>query len=454
MTSSKKLSMRSRFRDNAYIPTTRLLYLLTGAIVLTLFVAMLWQKGWIVFIFLYSLLLVLVLLDRRSLVKMTEVKARRESRSHFELGLDNPISVYIYNPLDFPVRVQVRDDYPEGFSVDGRNFTLAIPSGEERKITYSARPHRRGEHLFGSIHVRMSGSFGLLERQRAVATEEKKKTYPNLTEVRRVRGGAYQRLLMRSGAHRFRGMGRGMEFSHIREYVPDDEPRSINWSATARTGHLVTNVYQLEQGQHITIVLDCGRMMGVSDAYGTRLDRSLEAALVFAAIALEQGDHVSLLAVSNKEKAWVPMGKGTSHFKRLLEATYSLQPDMVETDYRTALETVARKHQRRMLVAVFTDATQLTFVDELAQAIHMLNRRHLVLTASMEDPLIMQEVTQKAVDEKGVYRQAVALQFLEERMQKLRQLKRRGIITVDVPPTQLSGAVMHQYIAIKNRGML
>ena len=99
-------------------------------------------------------------------------------------------------------------------------------------------------------------------------------------------------------------MGRGWDFSHLREYVPDDEPRAINWTATARQGHLVTNVYQPEQGQQIAILIDCGRIMGIREDGQTKLDRSLEAALVFATLAIERGDRVSLIACSNQIKCW------------------------------------------------------------------------------------------------------------------------------------------------------
>jgi len=290
--------------------------------------------------------------------------------------------------------------------------------------------------------------------QRAVEAEEERSVFPSLTEVRRIRGGVYRKSLTLEGSHSRRSFERGSDFSHTREYVPDDEPRMINWKASARRGRLITNVYQPEQGQLIAILLDCGRVMGAREKGATRLDRSLEAALGLAAIALERGDQVSFLAFSNRIKRWVPPGKGNNHLQRLIQAGFDLEPDFAESDYRTALETLALRHKRRALVTLFTDAGNLIFADELMEYLAVLQRRHLILTVSIQNPFLREQADIWPTRGEDVFRKAVAEELKWERENRLNRLRKQGIIALDTPSDRLAPAVIHSYLEVKNRSAL
>lgn len=453
MTSSKKSSRGLRFRDNAWLPAPRLLLLLLIGILFS---------GWgvavgydLLFFALYNgALLVLILIEVRFLRFTSAIHVERNSKPFLEIAIDNKVQLVITNPLRVPLHGELRDDYPEGFQVDQRTFRFTVPPQQKESVRYFCRPHRRGEHRFGKIHLRIYGYLGLLIRQRAVEAEETKRVYPKLTEIRRIRGGIYRKALGLDGPHSLQGLGRGWEFSHLREYIPDDEPRLINWTVTARRGHLVTNVYQPEQGQQIAILIDCGRIMGIHQDGQTKLDRALEAALVFAAMAIERGDQVSLIACSNRIKSMVPLGKGEGHLQRIIEATYNLEPNFVETDYRTAIESLILRNKRRSLVAVFTDGSNLTFADELVKYMKILQRRHLVMTVTMQDHRLESDARKWPINEEDVFHKAIAQQLTQEREEKLYSLRRRGIIVLDVPPDQLATAVIHKYIEIKNRALL
>lgn len=220
---------------------------------------------------------------------------------------------------------------------------------------------------------------------------EEIRVYPRLKEVRRVRGGIYKKQLSTEGPHVRQGPGRGSDFSHIRDYVPDDEPRLINWTATARRGKLATNVYQPEQGQHVAILIDCGRVMGVKDGELTPSGSGGGSGARFCRHRVGAGGPGQLVGLFQPAPALGSPGKGHSQLQRLVEACFDLEPEFVESGYRMAVETLGFRQKRRALVALFTDAGNLTFADELRSQLAVLRRRHLVMTVTIRDPLLDRE---------------------------------------------------------------
>ncbi len=453
MISSKISSGRFRFRDNAWLPGPLLIAgFALGVGVLLLGAWM--ERGWSFFVLYNGFLLLLALVDMGLLRGTSRITVRRECDAVWELEKDHRVRLVLFNPLPFALPVKIRDDYPEGFRIDRRTMAVVVPPKKGAEAVYTARPHRRGRHRFDRIHLRFTGLLRLVIRQRAFDAGEERQVFPPLDEVRRIRGGVYRKALSRSGAHSRRSHERGSDFSHTREYVPDDEPKMINWTASARRGRLVTNVYQPEQGQLIAILLDCGRVMGVREKGVTRFDRSLEAALGLAAIALERGDQVSLLAFSNRIHRWVPPGKGSHHLQRFIQATFDLEPDLSESDYRTALESLALRQKRRSLVTLFTDADNLIFANDLMQYLAVLKRRHLVLTVSIQNPFLQRQAEMRPEQREAVFRKAVAQELQREREERLNRMRREGMIALDAPSDRLAPAVIHTYLDVKNRSAL
>ncbi len=453
MTSSKRSRARFRFRDNAFLPTPRLLRLIVLGTAVTL-LASAWGMEIQAAAGFYSILGILTLADAVGLWRKGKVELSRSTPHLFELGSDSDVVLRASHPAPYPVRVHLRDDFPLGFYADRRDLSLTLPPAGSGSVMYRLRPHRRGLHPFGKIHARVTGRLGLLMRQQAQTAEHEVRVFPPLQEVRRVRAGVYRKLLTAEGPHTWRGLGQGSEFSHIRGYVPGDEPRLINWSATARRHKLATNAYQPEQGQHVVILIDCGRIMGVKDGEWSRLDRAVEGALAFAAIALERGDQVSLFAFANRVLRWVPGAKGRSQLQRLVEACYNLEPAYAESNYRAVVESLAFRQNRRALVALFTDTGNLTYADDLVEQLTRLQRHHAVMTVTCEDPILQREQNRFPQEELDVFRKTVAQRVSEERREQMVYLRRRGVTVLDVPPDQLATSVIHQYIEIKNRGLL
>ncbi|WP_170839878.1 DUF58 domain-containing protein [Lihuaxuella thermophila] len=437
-------------RVKSIIPSSRLLFLLFLGLIGTVAGAG-WGWGWLFFGLSNGLIAGLVAIDAWMLSQMPPFTARRKTDFLFELEEDNSVTLHLETSVPVTVRTWVRDDYPQGFQVSARTLEVNWEDETKKTVLYHARPHRRGRHRFQDIHLRVESKWKLLIWQQTISAPLEVKVYPRLESVRRVRKGLYRRQSMAEGSPVARAFGDGREFSHIREYLPDDDPRNINWMGTARQGKLVSNVFQPEVGQQVAILIDCGRMMGVQNDGQSQLDRALEAALGYAAIALERGDRVSFLAFSNRVLRWVPLGKGMSHLQRIIEASFDLDAGYVESDYLQVWDFIGSSHRSKTLITLFTDAANLAFSETMPSFIARAKKKHLVMTVSMQDPRLKRLGTLPLQSEEAVYQSLVVKQLHEERKQALQQWGSKKVVALDVEPDKLASAVIHSYLQIRNR---
>src|SRR5207245_2530751 len=123
--------------------------------------------------------------------------------------------------------------------------------------------------------------------------------YPDLQEIRRYEVSLRRGLAYDAGQRRARIPGAGSLFERLREYQPDDDPRSISWAATARRGRPISVEYETERQQRILILLDAGRMMSSTLGGLTKLDHAVNTALMLAYVAIATGDEVRLMGFAD-----------------------------------------------------------------------------------------------------------------------------------------------------------
>ncbi len=450
MTFWMRLFRQPLFRVKSLIPSPHLLFLIFLSAVAT-GVGAFWGWGWLFFGIGNGLLAGLVVIDAWQLNRLPSIKAKRKADFLFELEEDNPVTLHFEASAPVTVRTWVRDDYPQGFWVSARTFELNWENETVKTIQYLARPHRRGMHRFQDIHLRMESKWKLLIFQQTISASSKIKVYPRLESVRKVRKGYYRRQSLTDGTPVARAFGAGREFSHVREYIPDDDPRHINWMGTARQGKLVSNVFQPEAGQQVAILIDCGRMMGVQNDGQSQLDRALEAALGYAAIALERGDRVSFLAFSNNVLRWVPPGKGLGHLKHIIEASFDLEAGYRESDYLQAWGYLSSFHRSKTLITLFTDTANLAFSETISPFVARAQKKHLVMTVSMQDPRLEKLAELPLKSDEAVYQRLVIEQLRKERKQALKRWGSKNVVALDVEPEKLASAVIHSYLKMRNR---
>jgi uncharacterized protein (DUF58 family) len=379
---------------------------------------------------------------------------RREHDQKLSLGADNPIKVFVRNRSNRPASVWLRDEPPDEFNISERVLSSNIAPRRTWEATYYVHPLRRGDYQFGNLNLRWQGPLGLAIRQGKLPLTEPVKVYPNLLDVRR-----YDLLLRRNrlqeiGLRNTRQFGEGTEFERLREYLPDDEYRRIDWKATARRHRPVTVEYQTERSQNVIALLDVGRMMQSPVAQMAKLDYVVNAVLLLGYVATGKGDKVGLMSFANDIQHYLSPRQGRGQFYRMLELLYAVEAQPVESDYRRALSYLAAKQRKRSLVVIFTDLTHGISMEGLVSHTALLARRSLPLVVTISDPDVVQAAQQQPEDSQTAYQRMAASQLLDQRQVTLDRLRQQGVLTLDVPANQLSIAVINRYLELKAKTML
>lgn len=256
--------------------------------------------------------------------------------------------------------------------------------------------------------------------------------------------------------------GQGTEFDSLREYVVGDDVRSIDWRATARRADVVVRTWRPERDRRVVIVLDTGRTaagrVGVdptaSDPAGwPRLDWSMDAALLLAALASRAGDNVDFLAHDRVSRAGVFGASRTELLAQLVDAMAPLQPTLVESDWRAMASAIALRARRRSLVVLLTDLNPTALDEGLLPVLPQLSAKHHLLLAAVSDPRVDQMAAGRS-DAAAVYDAAAAERSRNDRGAMATRLRRTGVEVVDAPPAELAPALADHYLAMKATGRL
>jgi len=185
-----------------------------------------------------------------------------------------------------------------------------------------------------------------------------------------------------AGAYHSSFKGRGMEFAEVREYVPGDEIRTIDWNVTARTGR--PHVKQFVEERELTVMLAVDA--SASGRYGSlsrsksEVMASLGALLAFSAV--RNNDKIGLLLFTDAVELFIPPAKGRKHALRCVRELLAFEPQGRGTCVAAALERMGRMLQHRAVVVVVSD-----FLDQgFERPLRLLAARHDVLALEVRDP--------------------------------------------------------------------
>ncbi len=408
-----------------------------------------WIGGLFVLLF-----LALLALDWRLAEGISRFEVGRSHDTKLSLGADNPIQVQVRNRSRRPASIWLRDEPPDQFKIETRILTAQIPARQTWQASYHVHPIRRGDYQFGDLNLRWQGPLGLIVRQARIAAAGPVKVYPNLIDVRRYDLLLRNNRLQELGLRHTRMFGEGTEFERLREYLPDDGFRRIDWKATARRNRPVTVEYQTERSQNVIAVLDTGRMMQTPVDQIAKLDYVINAVLLLAYVATGKGDKVGMMSFADDVSRFVSPRQGRGQFYRILELLYAVEAQPVEPDYRRALSYLALKQRKRSLIVIFTDLSGGLSMQSLVSHVSVLARRSLPLVVTISDPDIHAAARQRPRSSLEVYQRAAAGQLLDQRQVALDSLERQGVLTLDVPASQLSVAVINRYLELKGRMLL
>lgn len=382
--------------------------------------------------------------------------AERAVDEKLSLGSANPVTITLRSTSRLPLRVTCRDYPPYQFAVaPSAQCALRVLSGNRAaSFGYQITPPAKGDFAFGDIFVQYPGPLGLVMRLGRIGAAQAVKVYPNLKEMEKYELLARRGRLQQMGLRTSRLRGGGSEFESLREYVPGDEYKKIDWSATARRGKLITRQYEAERSQNIVLLLDTGRTMLQPVQKQAKLDFVADTALMLAYVAAAGGDKVGLQTFDADVRAWLPPAKSKAQVYQILENLYNLQAHLVESDYKVAFQSLATRWRRRSLVVLFSDLVDPDSSAQILDAIPMIEQLHRVVCVTVSDPNIVQSAKLVPETSADVYAKAVATQVLQERRQAITVLRRRGVWTIDSPPEDLSADLINHYLDLKSRSLI
>jgi len=395
--------------------------------------------------------LALAIVDTLATPRPDRVPVTRVADPQLSIGVGNRIALRVRNPFARPLRAMFVDGVPASFDVDERYLGAVVPPAGEMDLTYVTRPRHRGTFAFNDVELRVRGPLDLVEKQGRVPAAAPANVYPDLHEIRRYEVSLRRGLAYDAGQRRARVPGAGTIFERLREYLPDDDPRSISWTATARRGRPITVEYETERQQRIQVLLDAGRMMSSTLGGLTKLDHAVNTALMLSYVAIARGDEVGLLGFADSVRGYAPPRRGRRQFLRLTEELRRIEVTTTEPDYRAAFEFLRARSGRRSLVVLFTDLVDEEASRSLVAAVTRLAGHNLVLCCLLADPQLAETARRVPQTTTQLFERVVAAEVRDARARALAILRQRGVHTIDVAAEHLTVATIQRYLELKKR---
>jgi uncharacterized protein (DUF58 family) len=353
-----------------------------------------------------------------------------------------PATLRLAPSVTIPGSVRVRQPLPPDLTLE--------PSEAEGELTSTLVARRRGRHVLPPAAVRVSGPLGLGRWYHRVLEDTELLVYPDLPTAYRL-ALAVRKSRFRETGERSRGpLGLGTEFESVRDYLPDDDIRQVNWAATARLGRPMSNQYRIEQDRDVILLVDAGRLMSAPLGERTRLDAAVDAAVAVATVADEVGDRSGALAFDREVRRRTPPRRRGGRV--VVRALFDLEPTASDSDYELAFRSVGGS--KRAYVLVLTDLLEETAARPLVDAMPVLRRHHAVAVASSADTDLEAMLSKEPASARDAYASAVALEVLGARATVAAQLRRAGADVIEAPPERLAAACVRAYLRAKLHAQL
>ena len=381
------------------------------------------------------------------------ITANRHCSSRFSNGDENPVSLQVENNYPFAVKLNIIDEIPHIFQRRDVNFSLRLKARENGTVDYTLRPTKRGVYGFGQIRAFASSPIGLVQRRFTCDEPTDVAVYPSYLMLNQYEFLAISNNLTEMGIKRIRRVGNDTEFEQIKSYVQGDDYRHINWKASARTHHLMVNVYTDERSQQIINVIDKGRIMQQAFAGMTILDYAINASLVLSYVALHRDDKAGVITFADKFSDFVKPDRGPAQMNDILECLYHQTTDFAESDYSTLVVNTNHLVGRRSLLILYTNFFDYNGMLRQLPYLRQLNSRHRLLVVFFIDEERRDFINQQPHSIKEYYEHSIAAKIDHEQTLIINTLRQFGINSLLTSPLNLSVNVINRYLEMKSRGM-
>ncbi len=383
------------------------------------------------------------MLEAARLPSRSAIRVRRIPRPVLSLGARTVLEVEVRLPPGAAAgtTATVHEDLPAEIRPAARPATGPVPPGGSALFRTEVVALRRGRFRLGAIHLRLAGTLGLALRQFAFGDEGTEvRVFPNLAGVRQYRLLALRGRLREAGLRHLRLRGAGTSFESLREHLPGEDHRRVDWKATAKRGRLIARSFEVERSQSLLLAVDAGRLMTAEVEGGfPRLEYALNAALVLAHVAVSRDDRVGAMVFADRVQGFVPATRGHGALERVTSILANAEGRLAEPDVEGAFRLLAARGRKRSLLVLFTEVVDPETSSALIAHVARAAGRHLALVVTLRD--------------RELEREARSL-LLHARDQALAMLHRRGISVLDAEPSGMTAAVIDRYLDLKARMLI
>ena len=354
--------------------------------------------------------------------------------------------------FDFPLELYPQKDTIE-LTIQGNDKTLPF--------SFTCTPARRGSFFLKLCYLEGYSFLKLWAIRQSTEIYTNIRVYPNILPEQKKLAALF---LNRSafGIHAQRQIGKGREFEKLREYIPGDSYEDIHWKATARRGHPITKVYQLERTQEVYVVLDASRLSSKavqqSNATGfvtTIFEYFVTSALIVGLVAERQGDLFGLITFDKQILNFVRARNGKSHFRTCRDALYTIEASNATPDFEELAAFISLRLRRRALIILLTNIDDPLIAEEFVKTMDLIRGKHLILVNMVKPSGIKPFFSDPNVssiddlyDHLGHHIQWAKLLELKKVLQA------RGVTFSLIEKENLSVELVNQYISIKKRQLL
>lgn len=382
------------------------------------------------------------------------VLAQRILPEKLSNGDENPVKVDIKNNYSFKINTKIIDEIP--FQFQKRDFLIQkqIAPGKNTLFQYILEPKERGEYSFGALNIFVSSPLGFISKRFTFQKDAMLPAYPSFVHLTKYELMALQNEFLLGGIKRIRKLGHTMEFEQIKEYVPGDDVRTINWKATSKTNRLMVNQFQDEKSQRIFMLIDKGRTMKMPFKGLSLLDYSINASMALSHIILKKGDRAGMMTFSKKTENKVAADNKSGQLRRISEALYNIKTDFYESDFNRLYQDVKYSVNQRSLVLLFTNFETLDALNRQMKYLRGIAKNHLLVVVFFKNSELQNLLHKNPESIQEIYDEVIAEKFEFEKKLIIQELRKYGIYSVYTLPENLNVDVINKYLEIKARGIL
>ena len=199
---------------------------------------------------------------------------------------------------------------------------------------------------------------------------------------------------MMVGAYLSRFKGRGMDFEELREYMPGDDVRSIDWNVTNRMGRPFVKRYREERELSVVLAVDVSASSAFGSLRRTKREFAVEIAATLAVSAARSSDKVALLLFTDQVELYVPPRKGRRQILRVIREMLTFEPKQRGTNIPVAMKFLNHVMRRRSIVFLLTDFLHSFSTataggrpaQDVIQALGQTNAHHDLVCLHLHDP--------------------------------------------------------------------